>query len=276
MRKVLVVAGILGLSVYAFAQFGGIFGGGSRSRNTGPPISRTCLVPGYGASEDARSNHKDSGFVYARVRYNMHSWWRSETPEAPWHHDFPDGDTMFPTSLVRLTTVETSPESFQIVDIDSKELFKYPFIYISEPGFLDLRPADVKNLKEYFDRGGFLLLDDFRGNASDRTHWQNMEEQMRKIFPDRQIKPVTASHQIFQTFFDVNPDGMEPPYRMQNSGDVQFFGIEDSKGRIQVMIDYNNDIGEFLQALDLGTCSLHDAGTAVELAVNYVIYSMTH
>jgi hypothetical protein len=42
------------------------------------------------------------------------------------------------------------------------------------------------------------------------------------------------------------------------------------------MIDYNNDIGEFLQALDLGTCSLHDAGTAVELAVNYVIYAMTH
>src|SRR2546430_10315195 len=37
-------------------------------------------------------------------------------------HDYPDGDTMFPTSLGRLTTTYTKPDSYQIVDIDSKEL----------------------------------------------------------------------------------------------------------------------------------------------------------
>jgi hypothetical protein len=42
------------------------------------------------------------------------------------------------------------------------------------------------------------------------------------------------------------------------------------------MIDFNNDISEYWQALDVGQCSLHDAGVAVELGVNYAIYAMTH
>jgi hypothetical protein len=63
---------------------------------------------------------------------------------------------------------------------------------------------------------------------------------------------------------------------MPNSGDVKFFAITDGKDNVKVMIDFNNDISEYWQALDIGQCSLHEAGTAVELGVNYAIYAMTH
>src|SRR5262249_55264846 len=150
-----------------------------------------------------------------------------------------------------------------IVDIDSKELFKYPFIYMSEPGYLDLWPDDVKNLREYFDRGGFLLMDDFRGNERNMTQYENMAHQMAKVFPDRQIESVNADHPIFHAFYDIDPKDMLAPYENSDSGPVEFLAIKDAKDRIQVMIDFNNDISEYWQALDVGTCSLHESGRAV-------------
>src|SRR6266436_4730370 len=104
---------------------------------------------------------KDSEFVYARLRYHMTSdaWM---VREVPWHHDYPYSDETFPTVLGEVTNVKTSATSFQIVDIDSPDLFKYPFAYLCEPGYLELNAKDTINLREYLDRGGFILVDDFR------------------------------------------------------------------------------------------------------------------
>ncbi|HEY2382889.1 MAG TPA: DUF4159 domain-containing protein [Terriglobia bacterium] len=275
-KKILIVAVFL-LSVSAFAQFGGQLGGRRGGGFGEGATGGQCLVPGYRGTgeEDLPTPRKMEklGFVYARVRYHLQPFWRGEVP---WHHDYPDGDTMFPTSLGRLTMTDTDFNSFQIVDIDSKELFKYPFVYMSEPGFLDLLPADVKNLREYLDRGGFLLMDDFRGNEFDNSQFENMHEQIRKVFPDREMAPVPPTHPIFHSFYDIEPNKMLPPYRMYNSGEPQFLGISDAKGNLQVMIDFNNDISEYWQALDTGACSIHEAGVAVELGVNYAVYAMTH
>jgi hypothetical protein len=277
MKKKILAIIVLLLSVSAFAQFGGQFGGRRGGGFVDGPTGGNCLVPGYKGTgeEDLPTPRKIDhiGFVYARVRYHLQPYWRGEVP---WHHDYPDGDTMFPTSLGRLTMTDTDFNSFQIVDIDSKELFKYPFVYMSEPGFLNLLPADVKNLRDYLDRGGFLLMDDFRGNEFDNSQFENMHEQLKKLFPDREMAPVPSTHPIFHSFYDIEPKNMLPPYRMYNSGEPQFLGISDAKGNLQVMIDFNNDISEYWQALDVGQCSLHDAGLAVELGVNYAVYAMTH
>lgn len=216
-------------------------------------------------------------FVYARLRYHPQDWWRQHTGEVPWHHDYPDGDEMLPDALSRLTGVQTTRQAYQIVDVDGKELFKYPFIYLSEPGYLDLLPADVKNFREYLDRGGFLLIDDFRGNAADNSEMENLVVQLKKLYPDRDLVPLKSNHPIFSAFFDdIDPAQMLPPYRMANSGEPQFLGMSDDKGRLQIMVDFNNDMSEYWQTLDVGICSIHEAGTAVKLGVNYVIYAMTH
>src|SRR5688572_8433420 len=196
--------------------------------------------------------------------------------EVPWHHDYPNGDTMLPDALARLTKVHTTRESFQIVDIDSEELFKYPFVYLAEPGYLDLLPKDVTNLREYLDRGGFVLIDDFRGNESDNSEMENLLVQLQKLYPDRDLVPIPPSHPIFRSFFDLDPTNMLPPYRRRNSGDPQFLGIMDDDKRIQVMVNFNNDTSEYWQTLDVGLCSINESGTAVQLGINYVVYAMTH
>jgi len=277
MKKAVAIA-ILTLSVSVFAQFGRRPLSGGRQNNG--PTGGECLVPGYfGDGTEDRSTPRKidrSGFVYARLRYHPAAWWREGTREVPWHHDYPDGDTMFPASLERLTTTHTNSEAYQIVDIDSKELFGYPFVYMSEPGYLELLPADVLNLREYLDRGGFLLVDDFRGNEIDNSEYENFVQQMKKVYPTRDIVPLNANHEIFHTFFDIDPQSMLPPYRMRNSGEVQFLGLSDPEGRLQVMVDFNNDMSEYWQALDVGQCSIHESERAVQLGVNYAIYAMTH
>ena len=280
--KKLPLLGVLLLTLSAFAQLA------PRPPRTGGipanlPSGGRCLVPGYrGSGIEDLPTPRDidrSGFVYARLRYHpVPDWYQRSrgNPEIPWHHDYPDGDTMFPTALKRLTAVHTTEDSYQIVDIDSKELFKYPFVYLGEPGLLDLLPDDVKNLREYLDRGGFILADDFRGNAEDNSHMENWVIQLRKLYPDREMVSVPGTHPIFHIFFDLDPTTMLPPYVQYNSGPVQFLAVLDDLNRIKIMVDFNNDTSEYWQALDIGQCSIQESGTAVELGINYAIYAMTH
>jgi len=107
MRRLAIAITVLAMTVCAFAQFGGRGGrlGGRIVGEDGGQTGGRCLVPGYfGSGEEdlpTPRNINRSGFVYARVRYHLQPLWRFENREVPWHHDYPDGDTMFPTSLGR-------------------------------------------------------------------------------------------------------------------------------------------------------------------------------
>jgi hypothetical protein len=244
-------------SLTAYAQFGGQ-GGFSIGR--------------MGDEDGPEYRDKDeSGFVYARIRYHMLPS-AVEQREVPWHHDYPLADETFPDSLQRLTSAHTTRESYQIVDIDSKELFKYPYAYLCEPGYLNLLPDDVKNLREYLDRGGFLFIDDFRGFP----HLQNLAEQFKKVYPERDLVELDASHQIFHSFYDIDSLEMEPPYNTFGSGGVRFLGLSDPNGRLQAIVDFNNDLSEFWEWLDRGEKPLEESAKSIRLGVNYAIYAMTH
>ena len=276
MKKLAVLAVlVMAISAFAQRQQRGFQGGGFNAPGL---AGGKCLVPGTRRSwrdDTAEARNIDrTGFVYGRLRYNVQSYWRQG--DIPWHHDYPDGDTMLPDALERLTEVRTNPESYQIVDIDSQELFKYPFVYMSEVGYLDLQPADVKNLREYLDRGGFVFVDDFRGGPGNTFEMENFLVQLRKLYPDRELKPLPKTHLIFHTFFDIDPTNMVPPYTMNGQGDIEFLGMSDDKDRLMIMVDYNNDLSEYWQALDVGSCSMRESSMAVQLGINYVVYAMTH
>jgi hypothetical protein len=225
---------------------------------------------------------KGSEFIYARIRYHMTSdAWRVR--ELPWHHDYPYGDEIFPAILAEVTNIKTTKTSYQIVDIDSPEIFKYPFAYLCEPGFIELNPKDVVNLREYLDRGGFLLVDDFRTTDSSRykaggpeDDIANFRAQMKKVYPDRDFVRLNLSDPVFNTFYKIDSLNMIAPYIFGNQGPVEFLGLRDPHGNLQMVLNNNNDISEFWQWLDEGQASLHDAATSLHFGINYVMYSMTH
>jgi hypothetical protein len=203
--------------------------------------------------------------------------------ELPWHHDYPYSDEMFPKVLSEVSNIKTGPTSYQIVDIDSPDLFKYPFAYLCEPGFIELNAKDVVNLREYLDRGGFLLVDDFRTAAS--SHYKgggpeddiaNFRTQMKKVYPDRDFVRLNLSDPIFNTFYKIDSLNMIAPYIFPGQEPVEFLGLRDPHGNLQMILNNNNDISEFWEWLDEGQASMHDAATSFHFGINDALYAMTH
>lgn len=222
------------------------------------------------ASSDPPEDN-DSEFVFARIQFNMHMrfgrWggWR----EPPWMHDHPYAEDAFLTVLKEVTAIRVQKDSFKIVRLDSPELFKYPFAYICEVGFLNLTDAETLNFREYLNRGGFVMVDDFRGPRD----FENFLVQMKKVFPDRDLIPLDISHPIFNSFYDFESLDVVPPY-----GDeaVRFFGLEDKRGNLQMVVNHNDDLGEYWEWLDQGAMPLKPAAESLKLGINYLVYAMTH
>ncbi|HET6266697.1 MAG TPA: DUF4159 domain-containing protein [Acidobacteriota bacterium] len=235
----------------------------------------------YLPKSSSDSPAKNSEFVYARIRYHMTSGaWMVR--EVPWHHDYPYADETFPTVLGEVTNIKTSSTSYKIVDIDSPELFDYPFAYLCEPGYLELNAKDVVNLRRYLDRGGFLFVDDFRtadfsrqAGGGPEDDIANFRVQMKKVYPDRDFVRLDLSDPIFNTFYKINSLNMEPPYIFPGQHPVEFLGLRDTHENLLMVLDNNNDISEFWEWLDEGQRSMRDAATAFHFGINYVMYAMT-
>ena len=225
---------------------------------------------------------KDSEFIFARVQFNMNFSAGYRYREAPWHHDYPYSEDLYLTMLKETTVVHSTPESYQIVRLDSPDIFKYPFLYFSEPGFMDLTTKEVNGLREYLNRGGFAMFDDFRGR--DLT---NLREQMKVVFPNREMTRLDVSHSVFHTFYDIESLAMDPPYGTRRAfvpgfdprfmeGTTEFWGMSDESGRLIIIANQNNDFGEFWEWVDRGEMPFKPAALSVRFGINYLVYAMTH
>src|SRR5215510_6467466 len=146
-----------------------------------------------------------SEFIFARVQFNMDGRWVFETPEAPWHHDYPYSEDLFLSMVSELTENRTSRQSYQIVNLDSPEIFNYPWIYVSEPGYFSMTAKEIENFREYLKRGGFVMCDDFRGRDLEVLRFE-----MRKVLPGQEMFRLDPSHPIFNSFYNISSLEMDP------------------------------------------------------------------
>ncbi len=96
--------------------------------------------------------------------------------------------------------------------VDSQELFRTPFIYITADEAFELTERELKNLGDYLRRGGFLFVD----NANPTEEFSQGEASLRRIFRDAlgaegQLRPISNNHPIYHTFYDFDgpPVGSE-------------------------------------------------------------------
>ena len=236
------------------------------------PLLILALVAGLAGPAASRDDADDSAeFVFARVRFNQ-TFEALFQAEAPWHHDYPYAEDLYLSLIGEFTGVQTSPDDYEIVDLDDDAIFGYPFLYFSEPGFMDLTAREEENLRGYFNRGGFAMFDDFRG-----VDLQNLGVQLKKLFPNREMFPLTIRHPVFNAFYEIDSLDMTPLYMDSRfSGGPEFWGMEDESGRLILIANQNNDLGEYWEGLDHASVAFEDAADSVRLGINYLIYSMTH
>jgi hypothetical protein len=218
-------------------------------------------------------------FVFARLACtNRESWqyWPQYWPDMfPWKHDYPESDEFIISLIHELTGIRVRPNSYKIVQLSSPEIFEYPFVYLFEPGFLQLNDKEIANLGEYIRRGGFIMADDFRTGAYLRgpEELEVLRYYLKRAVPERELVRLDIRHPIFHSFFDVDSLHMSPPY---GNFVPEFWGMSDENGKLQVIANYNNDIGDFWKYLDEGDKPLKESTRSIRLGIDYILYALSH
>jgi hypothetical protein len=232
---------------------------------------------GAGVQQDLNAPY-DGLFHFARIQYSSGRGGfgggrrGGRRGGAMWAHDYPRADRNFLAILKETTYVGTERTSSNVVTLSDPELFRFPVAYIVEPGYWDPSDDEVAALGEYLLKGGFLIVDDFRGPYELR----NLEFHLMRALPEHTMMSVPESDEIFDSFFRIVPADVVPPY---GGYPGEWYGIyeeNDRTKRIMVMINANNDMAEYWEFSDYGYYAIDLSNEAYKLGVNYVVYAMTH
>jgi hypothetical protein len=96
-----------------------------------------------------------------------------------WSHNYPSSDQHFAQVISEATNLDVKSLSYRIVELGSDDVFKYPFAVVSEPGEMALTDHEVENLRQYLQRGGFVVMDDFDGQHDLSTLQRNLHKAFR-------------------------------------------------------------------------------------------------
>ncbi len=223
-------------------------------------------------------------FTFVRVRYD--SYGRG----GGWATDYPDSDLNFSLRLQQLTSLNVNPNPI-ILDLTDDRLFDYPFLYMIEPGGLYFSEPEIEALRRYCYNGGFLMIDDFWGDSE----YENMRQQLARVFPDRSPVDLPLSHEIFHCVYDLKEKPQVPSighamrYRHQgitwepsrdgsDTSQVNYRAINDDEGRIMVLMCHNTDLGDGWEEEGVDPYYFNEFAVkrAYPMGINIVTYAMTH
>ena len=228
-------------------------------------------------SEDPPDAWAKAEFAFARLRYRSVSYGFYRRPT--WGIDSNKAERQLLRGVRRLSRIDARSVE-QIINVDSDELFDWPWLYAVEVGHWQLDDSQAKRLREYLDRGGFLMVDDFHGTQE----WSVFMASLRKIFPDRPVVDLPNDDPIFHVLYDLDDRYQVPGAQFLYSGRTfekdgirpRWAGVFDDKGRIQVAICHNMDLGDAWEWADVPQYPERYSALAYRIGLNYVVYSMTH
>jgi hypothetical protein len=221
----------------------------------------------------------DSKYHFVRVRYDgsggdFGGFRRGRRGGGTWSHDYPRAERNFLQILKETTLLETQWQGSNVLTFDDPDLLKYPIAYIVEVGYWNPSDDEAKALGEYLLKGGFLIVDDTRGERG--FEFQNFASHMERALPGLSIVALDHDHDIFDSFFRVDPLAVIPMYGPR---DVQYYAIfedNDPEKQMLAVFNFNNDIAEYWEYSDQGYTSIELTNEAFKLGVNYIVYAHTH
>jgi hypothetical protein len=275
-RVILVIGGVLLCAAALLAQRG-FGGGGFGGGNFGRGESFTPEFPKDGDFHFIRTEYVDSrggGFNRAVSRSGRASGW--------WAQDWPDADNHFSFGIQRLTRINVGePRHVNLLD---ERLFDYPWIYLTQAGYIEFSEAEILKLREYLNRGGFLMVDDFWGPGA--GEWEVFQETMDRVLPGHEITSIKLSDSVMHVLYDIEQKDLTfiPGTRHLYGGRVnqpagtspQWDQITDDKNRMVVAVNYNTDIGDAWEYADAPEYPADMTTLAYRYGINYIMYAITH
>jgi hypothetical protein len=244
-------------------------------------------LPSRSGRSLATSESFDGGFQFCRIQFRN----ASNGDGNGWDVDYPRADQNLSIRLSELTKMpvtfdEQKEPNHLLLRLDQKELFRCPFIMMTEVGGLYLDDDEAENLKKYLLKGGFLWADDFWGEYA----WAVWESQIRKVFPSNAypIVDLPLTHPIFHEVqvvdhvpqipgFGGGLNGRSTSERGADSAVPHVRAILDAHGRVMVLITFNSDFGDAYEREDQNPdYFLQFSVIGYAFGINALIYAMTH
>jgi hypothetical protein len=220
-------------------------------------------------------------FQFARLIYSENPsfsrGWRFGAQR--WTTDSPSAEIHLSQGIRRLTRVSTAPEGTAVM-LEDENLFDHPLLYAVEVGGWDLSEKEAARLREYLDRGGTLIVDDFHGSYE----WAGFMESLHRVFPDRQVVDIPDDDPVFHVLYDLDDrpqiPGLGSVYRgvtyEQDGYRPHWRGVYDDSNRLAVIINFNMDMGDAWENADNPDYPQPLTGIAYRFAINQLLYSMSH
>jgi hypothetical protein len=232
-------------------------------------------------------------WVQARLMYPQHPearfarYWRGPMDwtqgGTSWTQDYPRADRHFAQALRRLTRIDARSVEQPSNPDDLDDFYNWPWLVAGEMGDWQLTDRQVKTIREYLLRGGFIYMDDF-WNADE---YARFAESMNRIFPDHPVVEIDDKDPIFHAVYDLDERyqilgawslrgrGGWMGQRAANTK-PHWMGIYDDHNRLMVAMTFNNDVGDSWELADDPNYPERFSALGIRLGINYVIYSMTH
>lgn len=201
-----------------------------------------------------------SSFVFATAQYESGDW--DSAPLVP---------ANIIDTLARYTTLEVAPQGV-VVPLSSPDLHRYPFAFMT--GHLPVRfsGAERANVRRWFERGGFLFVDDHNHDIDGQFHRTAVEEIARTFGP---LRRLPDSHPIYSCFFRFEDGPPTTSHELNGWGDNlvhRYLEAVERDGRIGVLYsnkDYSSEWNYHPQSKRLF------AVDNTRFAVNVIIHALT-
>lgn len=167
---------------------------------------------------------QSSSFKLARIKYRG---------GGDWYND--------PSSLKNLADFASSKlpvninPSYDDVSLGSKNLSEYPFTFLTGHGTIKTNDAEIKNLRNYLNNGGFLYIDDDYGLD------KYVQKLVKKLYPKEKFVELPFKHPIYHQVYDFT-DGL-PKVHKHDGKPPQGFGIF-KKGRLVLFYSYESNLAD--------------------------------
>ena len=142
----------------------------------------------------------------AKLKYNGGGDWYANKTALP--------------NLIKFCNQQLNTNIFQeedIVEVGSRDLFLYPYIYMTGHGNVVFSESEAANLRKYLEGGGFLHIDDNYGLD------KFIRLELKKVFPELELTELPFTHPVYHQKFNF-PRGL-PKIHEHDGKPSQGFGL---------------------------------------------------
>ena len=218
-------------------------------------------------------------FRFARLKYACASAGCTYYRGMPsWQHGYPTSERNLLQVLNGVLVLGAREDQTAVLAIDDPNLSQYPIAYMSEASFWETNDREAAALGAYLRGGGFLINDDFRNDTYRGSGgWATYEANMARALPGLHFIDCTPDMPIFHTYYQISSfDEIPQDYDRGRPVFRGLFEDNDPHKRMLVIANFNTDLSNFWEFATPGAPTAVAPNGAFKLAVNYVVYGLTH